>query len=50
MEKFNVGYSTIYQRIKKLKEQKILTREGGLYGGRWKIDENLCEKINLSTK
>lgn len=39
MEAAGIKYSTVYERVKLLKEQGVLTRQGGLYGGMWIIDE-----------
>ncbi len=41
IDKFGIRYSSVYERIKLLKQQKVLSREGGLYGGHLLIDENL---------
>ncbi|MDE6254627.1 MAG: winged helix-turn-helix transcriptional regulator, partial [Muribaculaceae bacterium] len=41
METLQIGYSSVYESIKQLKRQGILSREGGLYGGYWKLNEDL---------
>ena len=41
MENLNLGYSSVYERVKMLKQQGVLSREGGLYGGSWKVNEDL---------
>lgn len=41
MNALGIGYSSVYERVKFLKQKGVLRREGGLYGGRWLINENL---------
>lgn len=41
MDTLGISYSSVYERVKILKQKGILSREGGLYGGRWKINEDL---------
>lgn len=40
MEAMQIGYSSVYERIKTLKQKGVIFREGGLYGGRWIINDN----------
>ncbi len=42
MAKLDIGYSTVYERVKLLKSQGVLSRQGGLYGGTWIINEDRC--------
>lgn len=39
MPVLQVGYTTIYKRIKLLKDQGVLIRKEGRYDGMWKINE-----------
>ncbi len=50
MEKLGIGYSSVYERVKLLKQQGILTRKGGLYGGSWEINEELYSQLYPQTK
>ncbi|MDE7462983.1 MAG: winged helix-turn-helix domain-containing protein [Muribaculaceae bacterium] len=46
MKTLQIGYSSVYESIKQLKEQGILDREGGLYGGCWKLNEDLYFQLH----
>ena len=41
MKSLCVGYSTVYERVKMLKQKGIIRRVGGLYNGKWIIDKNI---------
>ena len=41
MKSLGVGYSTVYERVKMLKQKGIIRREGSLYNGKWIIDKNI---------
>ena len=50
MNTLGIGYSSVYERVKFLKQKGILSREGGLYGGKWVINEALYFQLYPSSE
>ena len=50
MNALGIGYSSVYERVKFLKQKGVLRREGGLYGGRWLINEDLYFQLYPSSE
>lgn len=50
MNALGIGYSSVYERVKFLKQKGVLRREGGLCGGRWLINENLYFQLYPSSE
>lgn len=50
MNALGIGYSSVYERVKFLKQKGVLHREGGLYGGRWLINEDLYFQLYPSSE
>ena len=50
MNALGIGYSSVYERVKFLKQKGVLRREGGLYGGRWLINEGLYFQLYPSSE
>lgn len=50
MNALGIGYSSVYERVKFLKKKCVLSREGGLYGGKWVINEDLYFQLYPSSE
>ena len=50
MNALGIGYSSVYERVKFLKQKEVLRREGGLYGGKWLINEDLYFQLHPSSE
>lgn len=50
MNALGIGYSSVYERVKFLKKKCVLSREGGLYGGKWVINEGLYFQLYPSSE
>lgn len=50
MNALGIGYSSVYERVKFLKQKGVLSREGGLYGGKWVTNEDLYFQLYPSSE
>lgn len=50
MNALEIGYSSVYERVKFLKQKGVIRRDGGLYGGRWLINEDLYFQLYPSSE
>ena len=45
MNALGISYSSVYERVKFLKQKGVVSREGGLYGGKWIINEERYSQL-----